>query len=238
MLEELDRIELKQILDKRQTVLPFKLLNGSLFISASVFIKEMNWKTGLPNVYKKGVTTFGDLKPGSLRVIASDLSNGKMMVIPDDLHKYNIPYESFSVAKAIRMSCSLPYFFEPVRLRTRQGKVVIVDGGVLSNFPMWLFDQENVKRKRPVIGIKLSPNYNESEPKEIHNALQMFDALFTTMKDAHDARYISRKHVKDIIFIPTDGVLMTEFALTDEKKQALINLGKERTLAFLKTWSY
>lgn len=65
------------------------------------------------------------------------------------------------------MSCSLPYFFEPVRLKINHRKIVIVDGGVLSNFPMWLFDRENVMKERPVLGIKLSPNINEQPPREI-----------------------------------------------------------------------
>lgn len=136
------------------------------------------------------------------------------------------------------MSCSLPYFFEPVRLKINHRKIVIVDGGVLSNFPMWLFDRENVMKERPVLGIKLSPNINEQPPREIKNALQMFEALFSTMKDAHDTRYISRKHEKNIIFIPTEGMLTTEFGITNEGKEDLIKIGKEKTLKFLKNWAY
>ncbi|MDA6341763.1 hypothetical protein OSK59_26450, partial [Escherichia coli] len=70
---------------------------------------------------------------------------------------------------------------------------------------MWLFDKENVKKTRPVLGIKLSHNLSERPPNKIDNAIQMYAALFETMKDAHDARYISRKHAQNIIFIPTDG---------------------------------
>ncbi len=66
----------------------------------------------------------------------------------------------------------------------------------------------------------------------------MFEALFTTMKDAHDARYISRKHEKNIIFIPTEGILTTEFGLTEEKKQELVNIGREQTIKFLQKWTY
>jgi NTE family protein len=66
----------------------------------------------------------------------------------------------------------------------------------------------------------------------------MFGALFETMKDAHDARYISRKHAKNIIFIPAQGVLLTEFELSNEKKQAMIALGKEAAKQFFKSWGY
>lgn len=73
---------------------------------------------------------------------------------------------------------------------------MVVDGGVLSNFPMWLFDQENVLKTRPVLGVKLSHSIKEHPKHKIQNAIDLFTAMFETMKDAHDSRYISRKHEK------------------------------------------
>lgn len=239
MYEELDKLELTMMLDEPKTFIPLKVLKWiPIYWRLGMYKGQAleNWFD--QTLQKKGVRTFGDLPPGVLRIIASDLSNGRILVLPNDLYKYNIPFESFPIAKAIRMSCSLPYFFEPVRIKMNQRKIIIVDGGVLSNFPMWLFDQENVIKERPVLGIKLSPNNNERPPKEIKNALQMFEALFSTMKDAHDSRYISQKHVKNIIFIPTDGLLTTEFGITEEGKSNLIELGRERTLNFLKKWTF
>lgn len=186
----------------------------------------------------RGIYTFADLPPQSLRVIASDLSNGRLLVLPDDLEKYGIAKETFPVARAIRMSASLPYFFEPVKLRSLEGISFMVDGGVLSNFPMWLFDRENVKKVRPVIGVKLSHDLVGKPKKQIKNAIDMYEALFTTMKDAHDSRYISRKLEKNIIFIPTEGVLTTEFGLTPEKRVELIQYGKSKAEAFLQKWPY
>ncbi|MEI2666579.1 patatin-like phospholipase family protein [Rossellomorea sp. LJF3] len=186
----------------------------------------------------RGIYTFADLPPGSLRVIASDLSNGRLLVLPDDLEKYGIPKETFPVARAIRMSASLPYFFEPVKLRSLEGTSFMVDGGVLSNFPMWLFDRENVKKVRPVLGVKLSHDLISKPKKPIKNAIDLYGALFTTMKDAHDSRYISRKLEKNIIFIPTEGVLTTEFELTPERKIELVQYGKTKATDFLQTWTH
>lgn len=56
------------------------------------------------------------------------------------------------------------------------------------------------------------------------------------MKNAHDERYISRKHEKDIIFIPVDGYSATQFDLDDETKNALLDIGRKYTRKFLKTW--
>ena len=239
LLNIMDEIELKDLLDKNALLSTVPLIRWL----------RVYWKLGLykgdalenwieEKLKVRGIYTFADLAPGTLRIIASDLSNGRLMVLPDDLDKYGIPKETFPVAKAIRMSASLPYFFEPVRLKSLDGLSLVVDGGVLSNFPMWLFDKENTKKVRPVLGIKLSHNIQERPKNEIHNAIELYDALFQTMKDAHDSRYISRKHSNNIIFIPTEGVLTTEFELTDEKKKELTDYGYEKAKAFLQTWGY
>lgn len=239
IFELLDELNLSKFLDARKTLIPLPFAKW-LFVY---------WKLGL---YKgnelekwiqeklaiKGLRTFSDLPPHSLRLIGSDLTNGQMVVLPDDLEKYGINPDTFSIAKAIRISCSIPYFFEPVKLHSQAGVNILVDGGVLSNFPMWLFDNENTMKSRPVLGIKLSHSEYEHERHEIKNAIQLFAALFETMKDAHDSRYISKKHAKNIIFIPTEGVLATEFQLTEEKKLELFQIGKECAQQFFSMWAY
>ncbi|MGV2938265.1 patatin-like phospholipase family protein [Mesobacillus sp. LC4] len=235
----LDDLDLKKFLDSRKTIFPSALTKW-LFVY---------WRLGLykgdelecwiaEKLASRGLRTFGDLAPDALRIIASDLTNGRLLILPDDLPKYGVDPRTFPVARAIRMSCSLPFFFEPVKLRDRVGVNIVVDGGVLSNFPMWLFDKDNVKKVRPVLGVKLSQNLIQQPTNKIKNALNMFEALFETMKDAHDSRYISRKHEKNIIFVPTEGNLTTEFQLSDEKKQELIDLGKTSAEKFFKSWCY
>ncbi|GHH96959.1 patatin-like phospholipase family protein [Neobacillus kokaensis] len=234
-----DELDPTNLLDPRKTIIPFKFAKWLL----------LYWKLGLykgnelehwleEKLAAKGLRTFSDLPPQALRLIASDLSNGQMVVLPEDLGKYGISPESFSIAKAIRMSCSIPYFFEPVKMRSIDGINILVDGGVLSNFPMWLFDKDNVKKVRPVLGIKLSANEYEHQKHKINNGIELFGALFETMKDAHDSRYISKKHAENIIFIPTEGIVTTEFKLTDEKKQALFDFGREHARRFLSKWTY
>lgn len=141
-----DEFDLPKMLDTRKTIIPFSIAKWLL----------VYWKLGLykgnelekwmkEKLEAKGLRTFSDLPPDALRVIASDLSNGQLVVLPDDLEKFGINPRSFPIAKAIRMSCSIPYFYEPVKLRSNDGVNVIVDGGVLSNFPMWLFDTDTEK---------------------------------------------------------------------------------------------
>ncbi|MDQ0218362.1 hypothetical protein ELQ35_12295 [Peribacillus cavernae] len=243
LITMLNEMDVSELLDKRKrNCLPIPFLKWLM----------VYWKLGLykgdalekwisEKLAAKGVVTFADLPDQSLRIIVSDISDGRLVVLPDDLNKYGIEPDSFPVAKAVRMSCSIPYFFEPVRLKTgnRKADNIFVDGGVLSNFPMWLFDSDNRKKERPVIGIKLNGDEDsKKKPHEIDNAIEMFSALFKTMKDAHDSRYISRKLVKNIIFIPMKGISATEFELTEENRGALINQGRKSTEKFLKKWTY
>ncbi|WP_066312357.1 patatin-like phospholipase family protein [Bacillus sp. FJAT-29814] len=235
----MDEVDLKALLDSRKTFIPFKFAKWLLLYWRLGLYKgnELEkWLRGKLAV--KGLRTFSDLPANTLRVIGSDLSNGQMMVFPDDLVKYGITPGTFSIAKAIRISCSIPYFFEPVKMRSHDGTNILVDGGVLSNFPMWLFDQENVKKLRPVLGIKLSSSEYEHEKHKIDNGIELFGALFETMKDAHDSRYISKKHAQNIIFIPAEGIMPIEFHLTEEKKKALLELGRNQAKKFLDRWGY
>lgn len=187
---------------------------------------------------EKGIRTFADLPEGSLKVICSDLTLGRIVVLPDDLKKvYGIDPATFSVAKAVRMSSGLPYFFIPVKIHGKRGKSFIIDGGVLSNFPLWIWEKADGCRTRPIIGMKLSDEPDKLPEQQISNAIQMFHALFKTMQQAHDARYISKTMSKDVIFIPVNDVETTDFHLSDAEKEALIELGHVHARKFLKRWS-
>ncbi len=53
------------------------------------------------------------------------------------------------------MSMSYPFLFRPVELYQGGQPHYVVDGGLLSNFPIWLFDSPNPKR--PTWGFRLHP---------------------------------------------------------------------------------
>jgi predicted acylesterase/phospholipase RssA len=83
-----------------------------------------------------------------LKLIAVDVTNKQLLVLPDDLINYKQPRgstlidpDTFKISRAARMSMSIPYFFKPVELEHKEGHTaLIIDGGTLSNFPVWLFD--------------------------------------------------------------------------------------------------
>jgi NTE family protein len=235
----LDDTDFKTLLDPRKTVLPLQIMKWvNLYFRMGLYQGKALENWFLEKLATKGIYTFGDLPPGTLKLVASDLTNGKMLILPDDLVHYGISADTFPLARALRMSCGIPFFFEPVKLKDGSGESIVVDGGVLSNFPMWLFDESDGNRERPVLGLKISRGHGESpaHKNKIDNGLNLFEALFSTMKDAHDERYISRKQEKDIIFIPVGDVSATQFDLDEGMKQELIESGRRSTKQFLKTW--
>ena len=189
---------------------------------------------------RKNIRTFHDIKEGYFKVVVSDLSLGKLIVIPDDLERvYGIEANYFPVAKAVRMSAGFPFFFMPKKMPgLYKKKSIMVDGGLLSNFPLWIFDNGDNTKKRPILGIKLTDATEKGiGPRDIKNALDMYQALFSTMKQAHDARYISKNDQKNILFVPVAHTGAVNFHISQEVKQELIQSGKENADQFLKRWS-
>src|SRR5699024_9715433 len=119
------------------------------------------------------------------------------------------------------MSAGFPYFFIPKKIARKN---IIVDGGLLSNFPLWVFESKSsMKNQRPVLGIKLTGTDVAYPHRKINNALDMFPALFTTMMEAHDSRYISKTSSKNIIFIPVDSMVAVDFSIDEETRFELMN---------------
>lgn len=107
----------------------------------------------------QGVRVFGDLPPGALRVVATDLVHGRGVVLPDDLPQFGIDPARFPIARAVRASSAVPFVFEPVTIRNQlTGEdVALVDGALAARFPLQL-----VTAGTPMLGFRLTP------PDETH----------------------------------------------------------------------
>ena len=184
---------------------------------------------------EKGVYTFADLAEGQLKLTVADLSIGRLVILPDDLRSvYGISPERFSVAKAIRMSAGLPYFFRPVKLFDQEAKKhLMVDGALLSSLPLWLFKKGREKQVRPVIGFQLQSKEKYFTNFNINNGLQFSKTLIGTMRHAQDLRYISKYEQPNIVFLDTDHVSLADFTLSRQVREELIETGKEKTNEFL-----
>jgi NTE family protein len=190
-----------------------------------------------------GVHTFGDLRTGeeplqygwSLVVTASDISRRRLVRVPWDLASYGIDPDDFSVARAVRASSAIPFFFEPVRVR----KATWVDGGLLSNFPVELFDRPDARPEWPTFGIRLSAPPGIPPTHHVSGPLSEGIAVLETLLSDQDAAYINDPcTARRTIFVPAQDVSPIDFDITAEQRDALYEGGLLAGERFLADWDY
>ena len=216
----------------------------------------------LEALYKrKGKTHFGDIRNQNVaekrrykfQAVASDLSDSRMLVLPGDLAIFGINPDQFRIAKAVRMSMSIPIFYEPYILTDADGKKhVIVDGGLLSNYPMWLLDDRKAALPYPIFGLKFCSSTSEKpEPadyRQVYYLSGLIKAMVHTSMEAHDKYYISiskgdfQRTINISPIITLNGVQKkvstTDFTIKHEAKEALFNNGFKAAKVFLRDWDF
>ncbi|MDR3317883.1 MAG: patatin-like phospholipase family protein [Clostridiales bacterium] len=205
---------------------------------------------------KKGVGTFGDLRDKKkLRVTATDVTDKKLLVLPDDLPTLGIDPDKFSIAAAVRMSISIPIFYEPSSLAGLDGCAhYIVDGGLLSNFPVWILDDGVSVPETPVFGFRFTEKDPGGGPLEKKKPCprmsfpEYLKAVISTALAARDAEY--NYNVKDDgartvdipITVEVSGkrhrIDATDFDITPAQSAALFNNGIEAGTRFLLSWDF
>lgn len=100
----------------------------------------------------------------------------------------------------------------------------MVDGGLLSNYPIWIFDSPNVPRW-PTFGFHFVKDDIQAEPVHYNEPFSMFKGLFKTMMQAHDLRHLDKEANARTIKIPTGTITSTNFQLTDKEKEWLYQSG-------------
>lgn len=155
----------------------------------------------------KGVRTFGDMvMPGCeaerdpsrryrVHVIASDITRGRMLVLPDDVNTdlYGVEPDDLDVAQAVLMSSSMPIWSRPVRLTGANGvESYIVDGALTSGFPIHLFDVGAPETEDTLtLGIRVSSErYHEAKPPSLY---YMTKAIIATAFSARDVSEIAKR---------------------------------------------
>lgn len=186
--------------------------------------------------------TFGELPPEKLRVVGVDLAHTRMVVFPDDVglyvdeHDRPLTPESFPIADAVRISAGFPYFFPPRSLRdaTTRKPGVLVDGGVASPYPIFLFDHP--QPAHPTWGFRLFAGTSPQKPSytKISGPLwpiDMLKAIVDTSTNALD-KFEEKEYHPRTVSLPTGDVSTLDFALTAEQKHFLYDSGYQAAKAF------
>lgn len=259
VMEELDFSKFE---DKEGFLAHVPLLGplSGLLIHEGLFAGDFLHQWLTDTLARQGVHTWADLRqddPDSalppekrykLVVIVSDISRGYMLKLPWDYeHLLGIDPDTALVADAIRASASIPFFFRPWKMAVNLAEfghdhIVCSDGGLLSNFPMEIFDRTDGKPSRwPTLGVKLSPQTTvRSEDWSPDNSnLQLAKSLLSTMLNAHEHQYLSDpRTVSRTIFVDTSKFRATDFHLNLADKELLFKEGLDAGTKFLSTWDW
>jgi NTE family protein len=209
---------------------------------------------------KLGVTTFSDLALSDpdlppeqrykLVVTVADVTLGQLVRLPWDYRRlYNLDPDEQPVADAVRASMSIPFFFRTAKLTSDAGLTsTLVDGGVLSNFPLDSFDRPDCTTPRwPTFGVTLLPNLPQDNAKVIpalgpldyFGGPNLLEDLITTMIVGRDQAYLDHPWVSArVIRVDSTDVSFLDFHISTKQKEALFQRGYSAAEAFLSTWNW
>lgn len=204
-------------------------------------------KTGSENF------TFGDLYESTkssnnsfrlLYLIATNLTQQKAEIFSHE-HSLSVP-----IKNAVRMSMGIPLYFRSVK----KFDDIMVDGGVAYNYPINLFDHKKYLSNPKNVGdfktdekgyvfnyetlgfrldSKESIQHNrddwENVPVKIKNIKDYAIGILNFMMEMANKGHLQKSDWNRTIFIDTKGVKTTDFDLTEDKINDLIDSGKNAT---------
>ena len=254
----LDRLDLRRIPDRR---LPVPLVSESFSLLAHRGAYAGDWLHGwlTRELDALGVRTFADLRrldagadPAlkarerqyKLVVMATDVTHGRLLRLPWDYGVFGLDPDEQLVADAVRMSLSIPFYFEPCTLRhaTTGKPATIVDGGLLSNFAIEIFDRTDGQPPRwPTFGVRLFPDLPEGlgDLVPFYGApmlptVRLLEQVVATTLVGNDQTHLDRPGVRErTMTVDTSGIAITDFGIDDAHRHDLIERGQQAAREFL-----
>jgi len=173
----------------------------------------------------KGVRTFGDLPEGSLRVVATDITHQRGVVLPEGLDRYGIEPAGFPVARAIRMSAAVPFLFVPVPLTHRHADgetVLLADGAMASRFPLEVLQPPE---DRPIVGFRLADYGAPHDHEPIRGPITLAGAVIGAGMSARESLPRLALEPGRVVDIPAERDSL-DFNLTSEEARDLFDAGR------------
>ena len=185
-----------------------------------------------------------------LVVTVADLTAAQLVRLPWDYPRlYGLDPDEQPVADAVRASMAIPFFYRPVKLTGASGMTsTLVDGGVLSNFPIDTFDRADGKPPLwPTFGITVLPRPNEGlgavmpalKPLRFFEQTALLESLLTTMLAGHDQTHLSKPWVSArSIAVESTNVGVLDFDSPRGRLEELYDNGYAAAEHFLSTWDW
>lgn len=149
----------------------------------------------------------------------------------------NPKFADMPVTLAVRISMSIPLFWKAVRLGEDD---LMVDGGVLNNFPLYIFDgayigdsdvSDDAISKSTTIGFKLMTSTEKKDSKvyhineEIKGPIEYVKSLLNSMLIQIERGYIKQGYWQQTVCINTHNISSLDFDISTENKTLLVDEG-------------
>jgi NTE family protein len=206
----------------------FKVLAQNLGFSSGKKLSDTVYKLVSRKIsgLERGFT-FHDLfvrKLPPLKIVASDLRVRKPLIFSnsggDEL--------GGSVLDAVRASMSYPFAFKPVKVNDRY----LIDGGLCSNLPVFLFDNERDQDRLPLLAFDLVPEAQHSSDQ--YGLKEFCRDMLETGLEAGD--YLMRRSTPDVyhiqIRVPGD-ISPLDFDLPKNRLKELFDRGRADTHEYI-----
>ena len=164
--------------------------------------------------------TFNDIDK-ELVIIATDIKHFQ----PQEFSKVETP--EFEVAKAIKISSSMPGFMAPFEYEGKE----LVDGDLQKASPMWKLSEQLNNSKSRILEFRLEGDYNKDEKNPIAFINTIYSCVTDTATNFVTEIY-GQNDKYDCISINTGDVFFADFNLDKDSRRKLINLGYEQTMRY------
>ncbi len=263
----MDRLDYTEVPDRAPPGIPGLSEGVSLLRDAGAYEGDYIHEFIETELATLGVTTFEDLqredseadprqrlddyREYKLVVMATDVTRGRLLRLPWDYARLGLDPDKQRVADAVRASISIPLYFDPVTIHSGGGEpITLVDGGVLSNFPIEVFDRTDGEEPRwPTLGVKVIPQLPAGNaellpgiPRLAVSALpplQMLERVAATAIVGNDQTYLERPCVsRRAIQVDTSAVGIVEFDAPQSVRDEVRASGEEAVGDFLSDWDW
>ncbi len=178
----------------------------------------------------RGIRTFGDLPPRSLRIVSTDLNHGRGIILPDSLPDLGHDPDDFPVARAVMMSAAVPFVFRPVQLEDRvKGETLLMaDGAMTARFPVQL-----VPRDDSVVGFRLVQSENFHVHRDISGPLSLASAVMRSGITAREDLPVLCGRLARLVTVELDRDSL-DFNIDTESAADMFEIGRAAAVASLK----
>lgn len=255
MEQRLDRVLLSALLKSRCYRQLFSFVEKGGFFEGGALVEWIGKRLARKGLPRHGTfAEFAEATGADLNVVASDVDDKEMLVF----NRRTTP--DLPVSWGVRMSMGIPFVWQEVAWRKEWGLYrgrektgnVVIDGGVLSNFPLRLIaepdsddrammgeptpDRTNnlgllIDDDRPVPG-QPAEGGSRSRFAELRT-VQRIERIVSSMMKASDEEVIVRYN-KHVCRIPAKGYGTLEFDLDGRRLTDLLESGREAMRNHLK----